>query len=173
MFTLNRGRLDVALMRRRHFRRSGLRARSAAAAVVTDSGLAVIVDDRLVVDIRYVRRADINDRAVIEEVPALPIAALVASAAVAIAIVDAAIKSDLRPPVACMPNENGTYGCPVSRRPQVVGLRRLDPGAGYPVVVLNVIAPGPVSRHPEVPVSRNRRLLIYRELGRGDADGYA
>jgi hypothetical protein len=49
MLALSRGCFDVALARRRHFSRGGLRTNAAIAAVVTHAGYVDIVDNRFVV----------------------------------------------------------------------------------------------------------------------------
>jgi hypothetical protein len=88
-----------------------------AAAVETDAIHGDIVDDSLVIDIGNVRRTDIDHRAIVVKTPALPVAALVASAAVAVAVIDATIKSHSGTPIACMPKINAVPEGPVAGSP--------------------------------------------------------
>jgi hypothetical protein len=76
-----------------------------------------VIDHGPVVHIGHMRRANIDNRSVIEKVAAAPIAALVSPTAVAIAIVDAAIETNLRAPVSRVPDERGALGGPVAWRP--------------------------------------------------------
>jgi hypothetical protein len=66
---------------------------SAAAAVVTDAVVPVVVDHRGVVDVGDVGGVDVVDRAVVHEAVLVPVAAVVAGAGVSIAVRDAAIKA--------------------------------------------------------------------------------
>src|ERR1700722_4726318 len=117
MLTLNRGGLDVAIARRGQFRRSGLGPNAVAAAVETDAIHSDVVDDSLVIDVGNVRRTDIDHFAIVEKMPALPIAALVASAAVAVAVIDTTIKSDGGAPIARVPKINAFPEGPVAGSP--------------------------------------------------------
>src|SRR5580704_12141860 len=92
-------------------------ANAAIAAVEADPRYADVIHDCLVIDIRDVRRTDVDDRAVVEKVAALPIAALVTPAAVAVAVVDAAVESHLWSPVSRVPQEYRAISRPVSGRP--------------------------------------------------------
>src|ERR1700733_2128462 len=165
-------RFDMRPSRNRRFCGSGLGANAAIAAIEADSRYADVVHDRFVVDIGEVHGTDVDGRAVIEKMSALPITALVASAAIAETIVHAAVESDLGSPVSGVPNEYGAVGCPISRRPQIAGLRCFNPRTGHPVIILDVITPGPVARRPDITVSGKRRLIIDGQFGRSDADGY-
>jgi hypothetical protein len=158
---LRGGDLDVAIARRGQFRRCGLRPNTVA-AVETHAIDGDIVDDRFVVDVGDMHRADIDDGAIVEEVASLPVAAFVASAAVAVAVIDAAIKSDRRTPIAGVPKIRTFREGPIARSPQIIRLRRLDPCARHPIVILDVVAPSPVARSPQISISRNRRLIVDR-----------
>src|SRR5476651_1981237 len=142
----------------------------AGAAVVAHSIHRDVIDDRLVVDVGDVRIADIGHRPVVIETVALPITPLVAAAAVPVTVIHAAIESDLRTPVAYIPYENATPIAPVARSPKVTRLRSENPCARHPVIILIVIAPGPIPRSPQVSLRRNGRLLIDRQLRRRHVD---
>jgi hypothetical protein len=121
-----------------------------------------IIDDSFVIDVGDMHRAYIDDGPIVEEVTVPPVAAFVASAAVTVAVIDSAIKSDCRAPIPGVPKIHTVRKGPVAGSPQIIGLRRLDPRARYPVVILDVVAPGPIARCPQIPISGNRRLVIDR-----------
>src|ERR1022692_2936349 len=86
---------------------------AAGAAVVAHSIHRDVIDDRLVVDFGDVRIADIGHRPVVIETVALPIAPLIAAAAVPVTVIHAAIEADLGTPVAYVPYEEATPITPV------------------------------------------------------------
>src|SRR5882724_86977 len=161
MPALRRGDLNVTIARRGQFPRRWL-GTYAVAAVETHAVDGDIVDDSFIVDVGDVHRAYVDDGAIVEDVTVPPIAALVASAAVAVAVIDATIESDGRTPIADMPKIHTCPEGPVSRCPQIIRLRCLDPCARHPVVILDVVTPSPIARSPQIPVSGNRRLVIDR-----------
>jgi hypothetical protein len=73
------------------------------AAVVTHPVDRHVVDDGLVVHIGDVHVIDIVDGTVVVHAAALPIAALVAVADVAVSIIHAAVEADVRTPVTRVP----------------------------------------------------------------------
>jgi hypothetical protein len=107
-------------------------------------------------------RAYVDDCAIVEKVASPPVAAFVAPAAVAVAVIDSTIKSDRRAPIAGVPKIHAFPESPISRCPQIIRLRRLDPRARHPVVILDLVAPSPIARSPQIPISGNRRLVIDR-----------
>jgi hypothetical protein len=82
--------------------RSGTGADSAGATVITD--VRVVVDDYpLVIDVGDVGDVDVVHAPVVKVAVALPISAIKTTAGVAEAIIDAAVKSDVRSPVSIVP----------------------------------------------------------------------
>src|SRR5271170_7469014 len=118
--------------------RRGPRIDSAASAVVAHA--SVRSND-------YVSAIGIVDYAgvdavhfcVVEERAASPVAAVVANATVAEAVINAAIKSNVRPPVACVPGVDALAPAPIPGRPKQPYAWRNDPSPWDPVVAL--IAP--------------------------------
>jgi hypothetical protein len=125
-----------------------------------------IVDNSFVIDVGDMHRSDIDYGAIVEEVTAPPVAAFVAPAAVAVAVINSTIKSDGRAPIAGMPKIHTFPEGPISGSPQIIRLRRLDPGARHPVVILDVVAPSPIARSPQIPIAGNRRLVIHWQFRR-------
>jgi hypothetical protein len=98
---------------------------------------------------------------VVAETASFPSAAAIAMATITVAIVNAAIKAHMRPPVACVKSVYATGIAPVSRRPVKAGVWRGHPDPWYPVVAAFVIIIGPVAGLPYIAVSRAFRLYIY------------
>jgi hypothetical protein len=148
-----------------------VRRRAAGAAIVTHVG-RVVDDDGLVIDVgdRHVR--DVVDAAVVEEIAAPPIAALVAFASIAEAIRHSAVEADFRAPIAFVKGIDAVVPAPISRRPQQFRLWRQRPCARHPVIAGNVI-PGPIAGRPDVTWRRDRRLIVNRQWWRRDIDSYA
>jgi hypothetical protein len=167
------------LRRRRHVLLIGggnlLRRRphrgTAGTAIVAHVG-RVVDDDGLVVDVgdRHVR--DVVDGAVVEESAAAPVAALVADAAIAVAIRDAAVEADFRTPIAFMKGIDAVVPAPISWRPQQLRFRRQRPRARYPVIA-RIVIPGPIAGRPDVAWGRDRRLIVNRQWRRRDIDSCA
>src|SRR5262249_38314293 len=128
---------------------------AAGTAIVAQVGYVRVVDHRLGVDVVNRGRAEIVDGAVIAEDAVLPVAALIADAHITEAVIDAAVKPDMRPPIASMPDIRATAPAPVPRRPEHADDGRLHPGARHPLPPLSAPAPsartgrGPIPRRPE------------------------
>src|SRR6202035_5262039 len=153
---------DVVFAVRRELCCIGARRDATAATVEADPIDGDVVDHRAVVHVGDVGRVDVGDRAVVVELVAAPAAALIALAAIAEAVVDAAVEADVRAPVAAAPHIDAALPAPVSGRPQQAHGGRQRPGSGYPVVVL--VSPRPVAGDPDVAGRRARRLNIDGEF---------
>src|SRR5262249_10074840 len=79
-------------------------------------------------------------------------------------VIDAAVISDVRTPISGPEGIDATDKGPVTGRPQQSRLRRLNPGAGNPVII--VIIPGPIARGPINAGRGNRRLVVLRQRRR-------
>ena len=168
---LHRSDADMTLVLDRHLRRGRTHRHAARAAVEADAIHPRLVDDRVVVDVRNVGDVDVGDGAVVVELVSAPVAALKAAAEIAEAVVDAAVETDVRTPIARVPEIETVAPAPVSRRPEEPHRRRQLPGSGHPVVL--VVVPRPVPGDPDVAGRRTGRLHVHRERGRCDADRYA
>ena len=98
------------------------RGDSALSAVVCHVRI-IVYDDRLVVDIGHVCDIHIVNRAVVEEFAATPFPALEAFAAVSEPVINAAIKSNVRAPIASIPNIEAFVPTPISGCPQKAHFR--------------------------------------------------
>lgn len=140
-----------------HWRDSGAahgfdfgRARSdgdaSSASVVSDAG--VVVDDYGVLINVADTGADAVDGAVVIEVVAAPVAAVITDAGVAKAVVDAAVEADVGTPKAAMEAPAIVIPTPVTWSPEGAVVRRSAPGAGNPVVAGG--SPIPVAGCPDI-----------------------
>src|SRR5581483_2300690 len=99
---------------------------------------------------------DTGHRLVVVKCSADPAAAHVSGADIAEAVVDSAIESDVRAPVARMEAIDAPDEAPVARGPEQPHLRRCDPGTRDPVIATGCV--GPVARGPDVALHGARRL---------------
>jgi hypothetical protein len=153
------------LLRRR------VRRRAAGAAVVAHVG-RVVDDDGLVIDVGDRRVGDVVNGAVIEEIAAAPIAALVAGADIAEAIRHAPVEADFWAPIAFVKGIDAVVPTPIAGRPQQPVLRRQYPRPRHPVIAGSVI-PGPIAGRPHIAGRRYRRLIVDWQWRRRDIDSYA
>lgn len=108
----------VLFMKRRDFRRSGAYLQSALAAIEAYSiAAAVLINDRVVVDVMHFPDVDVVDRAVVIEVASAPVSAAIAKANIAKAIVHATIVADMQTPIAAEKSVVVMTVAPISRRP--------------------------------------------------------
>jgi len=155
-----RGR-NVMLVHRPRFVRRRPCLHTAGTAIETRP--AGIVDDHGIIDIRIVNDGSIYARnsRVVTEMPAIPLATAIPSAAVTKPIINTAIKTYMRAPITGMPGIDTAAPTPISRGPQKANGRRRRPITGNPVIA-RIIVPGPVTRHPEITVHRTKRLFVNR-----------
>lgn len=114
-------------------RRLGL---SSAGPIEADIVHCHRVDDRLVVGICDDGLVHSGNRRVVKEHPVIPIAALITSAGVPEAVVDATVITDMRPPISGVPSVASTLITPVARSPQQTHNGWEYPGAGHPVITI-------------------------------------
>src|SRR5579862_7226929 len=147
-----------------------LRGRSRRRAVLAAAethmlGIVVVCDD-LVIFMSDVERSEIVDRAVIEERIIVPAAALISITAVAVAVFDTTIEADRRGPIAVMKDITAVDSTPVRRRPEHPCARRFDPRPWHPIIIPNIVAPGPKAGHPEIAFLGQGGLGIRRKRRR-------
>src|ERR1700674_1508061 len=173
MLSLNSYRRDMPLMRRSLLLRRRTRVDPAIAPVVADVVIVGIVDDGRVVHVVNDSLVHVVHGAVVEKLPVIPTSAFVAFSKVTEAITDPAVETNLWTPVALIKNKTLAAPTPIPRSPQESDFRRHHPGARHPVIIVEVVALGPVAGCPHVTVFRTKRLLIDRQRGRGDHNRHA
>src|ERR1700722_2835282 len=91
---------------------------SPSPSVEGDMGFVVHDHGAVHVNVGDVHRVHMHHGSVIEEASATPLAAIKPVSAVAVAVVDAAVKSNLRSPITAVPGIDAIIPAPVSRSPQ-------------------------------------------------------
>src|SRR5580704_3146284 len=128
MLLLNSYRRQVSFMFSLHLFRPGALIDATRAAVIADPVRGVVVDYRRVVNIMNVGDIHVVDGAIVEKVPAVPSSTFIAVAEVAESVIDSAIESDLRAPIAFMENECFAAPAPPARSPKETNFGRQHPG---------------------------------------------
>jgi hypothetical protein len=146
------------LLAERSLLRGGWTGINSTLATVEADVVGGPVDHRLRVDVVNVCDINIVHRPVVVEGSIIPIATLVAVSTVAEAVVDAAVETDLRPPVAIVEHVCAVVPAPVAGRPKQTRFRRFRPRAWHPVITF--VAVGPVAWRPDVALSRRHRLRV-------------
>src|SRR5208283_3793540 len=166
MLGLRGQRRGVRFIRVAFFFASRPRLNAAIAAVERD--MIAVHDHVALVDVPHIDDVDVHDGPVIEEAAATPLAAPEADTAVAETVVNAAIETNVRSPIAGVPGIKATAPSPVPGGPEHAD-RRHDPCAGNPIVAA-VVIPGPIAGGPEVSGTGADGLGIDGQSGRADAD---
>jgi len=140
------------------------RVDTAAPTVVADA-IALVVRNIVVVNIVNNRDIHVGYRAVVVDTAVVPIGAIIATASISIAVIDATVVADMGTPVARMPMVVAVVETPPWRRPECAYIGSNDPHPGYPIISGAGVAP--VTRSPQVIIARGRRLAVLRERRRG------
>jgi hypothetical protein len=104
--------------------------------------------------------AYVHDCGVVKECAVAPFAAAESHTAVAKAVVNPSIETDVRPPIALVPDIGSIHPAPVAGRPEQTRSWSWDPGSRNPVI--SFIAPSPVPWRPHVAWLGAIRLYINR-----------
>jgi hypothetical protein len=161
--------LDVMIVFRQPL---SLRSPRAPSARTVEAIARPAFHDRSPIDVHVVEaNTHAHHCGVIAEHAAHPNAAQEPNAGISESVVNAAVKSDMRAPVAFVPNVHGTLEPPVSGSPEQPDGRRLYPHARNPKIPRFAVPP--ITRRPQVPGSRADRLLIYRKHWRCDANPHS
>ncbi len=158
-------RCGVSFAHRRKFPWSCSHPDPARSAIETYTSAAPAVSANIAfVNVVHIRRVDIVDRAVVVEMAATPIAALVAEAHIAKAVVDAAIVANMSTPVAAIKAIAVMPKAPIARRPKCSFVRRLNPCPRYPVIALGT--PSPIAGRPYIAFTGCIRLIVVGQRRR-------
>src|SRR5215470_7535511 len=137
---------------------AALAAVKASMDIIDDDGLTVGVVNHCHVHVRY--------RAVIEELSVFPVPSSKAYTAIAEAVVNPAVETDMRTPIARVPDIDAACPPPITRGPEKAGLRGQNPRAGNPIVA--IVAVSPVAGSPDVASARAERLFVNGQRRRAD-----
>src|ERR1700730_4846413 len=94
----------------------------------------------------------------------VPAPAFIPVAEVAETVIDAAIETNHRPPIAFVKVVSPAAPGPIGRRPQVSRPRRGHPRPRHPVIIVPI--PRPVTGRPDVAFGWTDRLLVHRQFRR-------
>src|SRR5215471_691686 len=167
MMKLLVGGLPVALVESIALLDGLMRPDSTGSAVVAHT--SDIVDHCGVIDVVYIDDVHVGHCAVVKELSATPVAAMESHAGIAEAVVDAAIESDMRSPVALVPHVITVIPAPITGSPEDADNRRLHPGSRDPVIAIGTVRP--VAGRPDVSRPGTNRLHIHRQRRRADSYG--
>src|ERR1039458_5552591 len=151
---------NMPIMSGRFFLRRGPFVDPAVTSIVANM-VRVLVHPRVVnvVDDALVHM--IHGR-VVEKMPVLPAPAFITMAEVTEAIVDPAIETYGRAPVAIIENESATAPTPIARSPEKPGFRSQYPCARHPIIFS---VPCPIPWRPDITVAGANRLIVNGQLG--------
>lgn len=159
---LGRSRADMPLAVPTLFIRRRPRIHAVRSTVVTDSVVDVYVADHRAINVHVVNLSDVHvgHRAVVIELTIAPFASNVSRSKVSEAVIDPAVKSDVRSPIAGMPNVIVAIRVvtPPARSPIQPGVGSKHPRAWDPVVTIR--PPCPVTGNPDEIRAWANRLCI-------------
>src|SRR5262249_9685471 len=108
----------------------------------------------------------IGHSGIVLECVSTPSSAPVTVSGVAKTVINAAVKTNCRSPVALVKHESAASPTPPSRGPKQTYPRRRDPHAWDPIIVVIIVVPTPVTRSPDIARDRTGRLHDYRQRRR-------
>jgi hypothetical protein len=114
------------------------------------------------------RGVHVRDAAIVEILPAPPVAAIESGAWVAESIINATVEANCGTPITGIPRIEPIGKGPVARSPKKTYLRGKNPEARDPVVAVNAVCP--VTRFPEIAGTWTKRLAIDGKDRWADAD---
>ena len=148
--------------------RTGPGIDATVAAVIADVVNRGFVDYGLVV---HMNVGDVNviDGTVVVKGAIVPISTLISDTTISVAVIDATIEANVRPPVAGIPSVGVAAPTPIARSPEQANSGSHHPRAGHPEVALITI--GPVAGRPQITGIRCHGLHVYGQWRRGDHNG--
>ena len=133
---------------------STVKARTVSVNILLERVIDVGVMDDSFIHVRH--------SGVVLEVVSLPSTAPVAVSGVAITVINASVKTDMGSPVTLVKCISAVVPTPPSRCPKQTHSRRSNPHARYPVIIVVIGVPAPITWSPNITCDRTGRLLIYR-----------
>src|SRR5579863_5300278 len=170
MLGLDRGGGRVPFVCGGLFRGCRASGNSTISAVIADV-VCGVADYGFVVNVVNVGDVYVIHRAVVVEGSVIPISTAVAGTTIAVAVIYAAIETDLSAPVAFIPGIRVVAPAPVAGSPKQTGFGGHYPRAWHPKVAIIPIRP--VAGRPQITVGRGHRLLVYGQCGGSERDGNA
>ena len=166
---LHGGRSEMRRVHRAQFFGARLGPDAAFTTGIADTR-ATVHCDRGIVDIGDVDIGDVDHGAIIADVAMVPVTAFPAVAVIAMAIVDPAVPAHFAAPIPFVEAIGAIIPAPPSRSPHEAGLGWQIPVSGNPVIIVDPVAPRPISGNPDIVGAGQRRLIIDRQRRRRIAD---
>src|ERR1700688_3672041 len=146
---LNIGRLDVLFSCRPLFLGGLSRANATITPVIADARrIVIVVGNSAVVGIVNDRHIDVVYRPIVGETFAFPASAEIANSHVTEAVIHAAIKSNMRPPITGIPVIAAVAPTPIARSPKNPHAWSQHPGTRNPIVI--IVAISPITGRPDI-----------------------
>src|SRR5208282_4940418 len=161
---------DMPVMCGGFFLSIGTSVDAAIATIETDAGDGGLIDPCVVDVVNYID-VHVQDRAVIEKVSVVPAPAFETMAKVTESIVDPAVETYLRAPIAVIENIAAVSPTPIAWSPEKTDFGSKYPSSRHPEIA--VITVSPVSGRPKVTVAGAYRLFVNGQLRRSNRYGYA
>lgn len=145
------------LMGHSQFLRRRPRIDAAAAAVVAHTSSPIILHTVFIHIVKA--RGNIGHGAIVIEPALIPIPAVVTAARISKSVIDTAVISDVRRPIAGMKQVDAVIISPPWRSPQSADIRRQNPCARNPIIPAACVVP--ITRGPHVIVARRGCLVVF------------
>jgi hypothetical protein len=162
---------NMVIMFRSQLMRIWARLDATLSTVEAHTSYIDVIDHRPVVHIGDVHATKVGNRPVVVEGTTTPVASLETDTAIPVSVVDSAVKSYVRAPIAGMPEIRATAPTPVARCPQEARGGRHNPCARYPVIIAVVVSP--IAGCPDITNCGTRWLYVHGQSGWCDVDGDA
>jgi len=135
-----------------------------AATATVKAPAVVIINYHRTVDISIVDNGPVYvyHRGIVAKLVAFPPATAIAITAIAVTIVNAAVKTNMRAPITNVKSVESAGITPVSGCPVQTGIWRGNPHAWYPVVTIFIIVISPIAWLPYITIGRAFGLHINR-----------
>src|SRR5580704_11756022 len=161
VFGLRRHRSDMTFMCGRFFLCSGTSVDASIATIEADAGDGGFVDARVVDVVNHIH-VYVQHSAVIEKVTVIPASTFKTMAKVTEAVVNPAIETYLRAPVAIIENVATVSPAPIAWSPEKTDFGSHYPGSRHPKIT--VITVSPISGGPQIAVAGADWLLVDRQF---------
>src|SRR5579864_2359822 len=168
MLSLNGHRRDVSATCRGLLFRPRTGVNPTIAAVIADAVHRSVVDHRGVVNVVDVGDVHVVHRTVVVKLSVLPTPTFIALAKISVAVIDPAIETYLRTPVAVVEDISVAAPTPIGWSPEQARFRSHHPCPRHPVVIVEIVSVSPVPGCPEIALAGTKRLLVDGEFRRGE-----
>src|SRR5262249_10255131 len=104
------------------------------------------------------------------EAVVVPAATFISVAEIPVSVINSPVEAYARSPVSLVEQEAIVLPTPVRGSPKISRLWRQHPGAGHPVIIIEIVVISPISRSPDVSFTWANWLLIHWKGGWANSD---